>query len=106
MYKIKVPCLNKYLERVKSLLGSFNYFKLERIPWLKNDYVDTLAKLASMKMSSKNQSIIWSIMLSPSIEKNDSMCIDEKKSWMDPIEMYLKNQTLSKNKRQAKKIKK
>ena len=31
-YETKVPCLVKHLKKVKSLLESFNYLKLERIP--------------------------------------------------------------------------
>ena len=31
-YETKVPCLNKYMEKVKAFLGNFDHFKLERIP--------------------------------------------------------------------------
>ena len=38
-YETKVPCLNKYLEKVKSLLEKSNHFKWERIPQLENNHV-------------------------------------------------------------------
>ena len=31
-FKTKVPYLNKYLEKVKALLGNLDHFELERIP--------------------------------------------------------------------------
>ena len=31
-YKMKVPCLNKYLDKVKAFLETFNHFELQRIP--------------------------------------------------------------------------
>ena len=29
MYETKVPCLNKYLEKIKAFLGKFNHFELK-----------------------------------------------------------------------------
>ena len=83
--------MGKNLEKFKKLLESFNHFELERIPWLENDCIDSLAKLASMKSSNANQTIIQSVMLMPSIEKNEFICIEDKESWIDPIKAYLKN---------------
>ena len=45
-------------------------------------------------------------MLAPSIEKRDSMCIDKKESWIDPIKAYLKNETFPEDRQQDEKIKK
>ena len=80
--------------------------------WVKEDSTNrinhayALAKLISIKVLCGNQSMIWLVMLTPSIEKNDSMCVDKKEEWMDPIKVYLKNKTFLKEKRQAKKVKK
>ena len=43
-YEIEVPCLGKYLEKVKILIKNFDNFELERILWSKNDHIDSLAK--------------------------------------------------------------
>ena len=75
-YEAKVPCLNKYVEKVKGILKSFNHFELERIPQLKNDCTDTLTKLASIRIPKGNQLVIQSIMLAPLIETSDFMCVD------------------------------
>ena len=58
VYKTKVPCPNKYMEKVKDILENFGHFQLERISQLENDCIDALAKLASMRMLNGNQSII------------------------------------------------
>ena len=71
-----MPCLNKYLEKVKGFLENFDHIKLKRISPLKNDYIDALAKLASMKASNGN----WSIMLALLIKRSDSMCVGKKES--------------------------
>ena len=105
-YETKVPCLSKYLEKVKDFLENFDHFKLKRILQSENDHANAIAKLASMKMSNTNWSIIQSIMLEPSIERNKSMCVNEKENWMDLIKAYLKNQTFPKDKKEVGKIKK
>ena len=53
-YEMNVPCLGKYLEKVKKFLESFNYSELEIILQSKNDHTDSLVKLASMKTSNAN----------------------------------------------------
>ena len=45
-------------------------------------------------------------MLASSIERSDSICVDKNESWMDLIKVYLKNEILPMDKRQANKIKK
>ena len=58
-----------------------------------------------MKLSIRNWSIIQSIVLAPTIERNESMCVVGKTSWVDPIKT-LRNGTLLKDKKVAKKVKK
>ena len=42
-------------------------------------------------------------MLAPLIERNDSMYVDARESWMDPIKAYLKNESFTKDMKKAKK---
>ena len=42
MYETTVPYLTKYMEKVKSLLESFDHFELKRIPWSENDHANSL----------------------------------------------------------------
>ena len=44
--------------------------------------IDALAKLASMKMPSKNQLVIQLVMLAPSIEVREVTYVDTKDRWM------------------------
>ena len=57
-YETKVPCLAKYLEKLKGLLESFEHFKLERILGSKNDHVNSFTKLVSIRCFNENHSII------------------------------------------------
>ena len=43
-------------------------------------------------------------MLAPSIKAREVACVNTKDEWMDPIKVYLKNETLFEDKRQVKKI--
>ena len=44
-------------------------------------------------------------MLAPLIERNESMCVNENESYMDPINSYLKDQIFLGDKKQTKEIK-
>ena len=50
--------------------------------------------------------MIRSVMLAPTIDNNKSMCVEAKVSWVDPIKYYLRNGTLSEDKKAADKAKK
>ena len=86
------------------LLVGFDQFKLERIPKTENNHAYALSKLASMKLSNKNQLVICSIMLALMIDRNESMCVDNKVSWMDPIKAYLEVRTFPEDKKEANKV--
>lgn len=102
-YETKVPCLNKYVEKVKGPLENFNHFQLERILWWENDHVDTLAKLASMRMPS---AFIQLVKLSLQL-KWVSPCVLIRRivGWI-LSRCTGRMRALLKDKRQAKKIKK
>ena len=57
-----------------------------------------------MRTSNANQLVIRSVMLTPTIEKNELMCVNEKECWINSIKASLRNQALLKDKWQAKKI--
>ena len=80
---------------MKALLVGFDQFQLERIPRVENEHVDALAKLASMKLCNENWSIICSIILMPMIDRNESMYVEKKVSWMDPFKTYFEAENLS-----------
>ena len=59
-----------------------------------------------MKLSNGNQSIIHSVILALIIAGNESICMEGKLSWMDPIKAYLKFGTLSEDKKEVDKVRK
>ena len=44
--------------------------------------------------------------MSSIIERNESMCVEGKKSWMDPNKAYVRNNTLPEERKATKKVKK
>ena len=50
--------------------------------------------------------MIQSIMLTLTIDKNETMCMKGKTSWVDPIIYYLGSGTLLEDKKEANKVKK
>ena len=76
MYETKVLCLARYLKKVKSLLKNFDHFEFERISQSENDYIDSFVKLVSMRTSNANRSI----MLTPSIKRNEATHVEGKES--------------------------
>ena len=91
---------------MQRLLKNFECFKLERILWSKNNGANALTKLASMRLSNGNWSIIRSVMLALTIDRNKSMCIDGNTSWVDPLKAYLSSGTLLEHKKEDDKVKK
>ena len=45
-------------------------------------------------------------MLASTEDRNESMCVDKKESWMDPIQAYLEVGTLPEDKKEANKVQK
>ena len=57
-YQAKDPILQKYLAKVKDLMGKVNISEVRHVPRAENVRVDVLLKLASMKMGGSNKSLI------------------------------------------------
>ena len=57
MHETKVPCLVKYIEKVKKLIFGIKHLELMKIPKAKNDQIDTLSKLNS-RATINNQSFL------------------------------------------------
>ena len=57
-YETRLPCLNKYIRKVKRPLEKFDHFETDKIPQFEKDHTDALAKLASMRMPNENWLVI------------------------------------------------
>ena len=90
MYQAKDPLLQKYLARVKDLMGGVGVSEIRHVPRAENVRADILSKLASKKTGGSNKSLIQETLKTPSIaDPVLVLAIEESPSWMAPIMRYL-----------------
>ncbi|XP_030969559.1 uncharacterized protein LOC115989821 [Quercus lobata] len=99
--------MQEYLVRVKHLQTQFNHFRLTHVPRSGNTHADSLATLATSSTQPLPRVILVEEVLRPSTEKTNGIGIHNIRagpSWMDPIVLYLKHDTLPDDKVEAGKI--
>ncbi|XP_030922894.1 protein NYNRIN-like [Quercus lobata] len=99
--------MQKYLVRVKHLQTQFHHFRLTHVPRSGNTHADSLATLATSSAQPLPRVILVEEVLCPSTEKANGFGIHNIRagpSWMDPIVLYLKHDTLPDDKVEAGKI--
>src|ERR1051325_6830834 len=89
-----------------SLCKRFKAFEICHVPREENTRADLLARLASSKGSGVNKSVIQETLSVPSIEKEETLVVEEEDGWMTPIVQYLQQNVLPEDKERAKRIKK
>ncbi|XP_030927507.1 uncharacterized protein LOC115953836 [Quercus lobata] len=100
--------MQEYLVRVKHLQTQFHHFRLTHIPRSGNTHTDSLATLATSSTQPLPRVILVEEILRPLTEKANGIGIHNIRagpSWMDPIVLYLKHDTLPGDKVEAGKIK-
>ncbi|XP_062118806.1 uncharacterized protein LOC133832486 [Humulus lupulus] len=104
-YQARGPKMVSYLTRVKGYLEQLEGYSIEKIPRERNTQVDALVKLASTKDGDTLEFVPVEYLSKPSIiEAKVYMINTPKESWVDPIMKYLKDRTLPKNKRDARRL--
>ena len=94
-YQAKDPLLQKYLARVKELIGKIDISGVRHMQRIENVRADILSKLASTKTGGNNKSLIQETLKIASIAELASVvAIEENRSWMAPIIQYLLNGVL------------
>ena len=95
----------KYVSRVKQRLSSFPVWKLEHVPWDRNERADALAYVAaSLPLT---ETIFLPIYYQPtsSIRSPQINQVDENPpSWMDPFSLYLSTGQLPSKRNKTHKI--
>ncbi|RDY02416.1 Retrovirus-related Pol polyprotein from transposon 17.6, partial [Mucuna pruriens] len=104
-YQAKDPRLAKYRERAKMMAALFESFKLLHVPRDQNERADLLAKLASTRRGLQ-RSVIHENISTPTIEKPEVQCSEQRATWMDPMVEYLKEGRLPADPGEAVKIRK
>ncbi|XP_022032326.1 uncharacterized protein LOC110933410 [Helianthus annuus] len=104
-YDAKGYVMALYLEQAKTLLQTFNTFKIHHINKSKNKPADALSKLASTSFQHLAKDVSIEVLKNPSVPLRQVSVIQlGSSSWMTPIIMYLQSGILPENKVEAKKI--
>ncbi|XP_030970418.1 uncharacterized protein LOC115990768 [Quercus lobata] len=99
--------MQKYLVQVKHLQTHFRHFRLTHVPRSGNTHADSLATLATSSTQPLPQVILVEELIRPLTEKANGIGVHNVKtrpSWMDPLVLYLKHDTLPDDKVEADKI--
>ncbi|XP_022867832.1 uncharacterized protein LOC111387503 [Olea europaea var. sylvestris] len=94
-----------YLKFVLDLVPHFERFELTQVPCLENTHVDVLSKLASNKDLELLKVVPIEHLLKPSTSGGkEVLWIEGTPLWVQPIIAYLKDQSLSASKSEARKL--
>ena len=97
--------MQKYLIRVKKLIGKIDDSEVRHVPREENVRADILSKLASKRTRGNNKSLIQETLKTPSIVELTSVsAIEEKQSWIILIMQYLLNGILPHDLNDAKRL--
>ena len=99
--------MQEYLVQVKRLQAHFDHFNLVHVSRSRNTHADSLATLAT----SLGQPLPWVILVedlyNPTMARIDLVRVHSIKagpSWMDPLVLFLKHDTLPEDKNETDKI--
>ncbi|RDX91699.1 hypothetical protein CR513_26281, partial [Mucuna pruriens] len=87
------------------MAASFESFKLLHVPRDQNERADLLAKLASTRRGLQ-RSVIHENINTPTVEKPEVQCNEQRTTWMDAMLEYLKEGKLPVDPAEASKIRK
>ena len=99
--------MQEYLSQVKRLQSDFEFFNLTHVSRSGNTHADSLATLATSSEQGLPRIILVEDLCKVDVVKKDMVRIHQVKvgsSLMDPIVSFLKDDTLPKEKLEAKKI--
>ena len=99
--------MQEYLSQVKRLQSDFEFFNLTHVSRSGNTHADSLATLATSSEQGLPRIILVEYLCKVDVVKKDMVRIHQVKvgpSLMDPIVSFLKDDTLPKEKLEAKKI--
>ncbi|XP_030923551.1 uncharacterized protein LOC115950498 [Quercus lobata] len=99
--------MKEYLVRLKYLQTHFHHFRLTHVPRNGNTHADSLAMLATSSAKPLPRVILVEELIRPLTEKANGIGVHNLRagpSWMDPIVLYLKHDTLPDDKVEADKI--
>ncbi|GJR44108.1 reverse transcriptase domain-containing protein [Tanacetum coccineum] len=105
-YAAKQLSIKSYLQKVKTALKGFEGYTFEHVRRNQNKKADALSKLASMTFEHLTKEVLVEVLAKRSIEEKEVLKveIEEKRSWMSPIQEYLLSGLLPEDTKEARKI--
>ncbi|GJX85510.1 reverse transcriptase domain-containing protein [Tanacetum coccineum] len=105
-YVAKEENIVKYLEKAKSLISGFANFSISQVPRSKNKKADALSKIASTSFAHLSKQVLVEILKEKFIQEEEVVTVVEEEgpTWMTPIMEYLKDGTLSGDRKEASKL--
>nr|GEZ66275.1 reverse transcriptase domain-containing protein [Tanacetum cinerariifolium] len=105
-YVAKEDNMIKYLEKTKSLISGFANLSISQVPRSKNKKADALSKIASTSFAHLSKQVLDEILKEKSIQEKEMATVleEEGPTWMTPIIEYLRDGTLPKNQKEARKL--
>ncbi|GJS87960.1 reverse transcriptase domain-containing protein [Tanacetum coccineum] len=102
-YIAKDPGMIQYLEKVKTLSGSFKKFSIKHVSRSENKKVDALSKITSTSFAHLTKQILVKELNEKSINEAEVLAVVEEEgdTWMTPIYNYLTEETLPAEKEKA-----
>ncbi|GKB16919.1 reverse transcriptase domain-containing protein [Tanacetum coccineum] len=93
-------------KKVKTALKGFEGYTVEHVRRNQNKKADALSKLASMTFEHLTKEVLVEVLAKRSIEEKEVLKveIEEKRSWMSPIQEYLLSGLLPEDTKEARKI--
>nr|GEX10922.1 reverse transcriptase domain-containing protein [Tanacetum cinerariifolium] len=87
-YAAKQMSIKSYLQKVKTTLKGFEGYTVEHVRRNQNKKADALSKLASMTFEHLTKEVLVEVLAKRLIEENEVLKveIEEKRSWMSPIQ--------------------
>ncbi|KAK8942837.1 hypothetical protein KSP39_PZI008806 [Platanthera zijinensis] len=82
-FEARDPTLQRYLAKVKGVVGTFQTFSIRHVPREDNEQVDQLAKHGPRAGGTITD------LFRPSIEEGELMEVEQHPSWMDPFVTFL-----------------
>ncbi|GJZ97569.1 reverse transcriptase domain-containing protein [Tanacetum coccineum] len=106
-YIAKQQSMIQYLEKARTLIGSFKKFSIEQVPRSENKKADALSKIASTSFAYLTKQVLVEVQKKKSIKEKEILMVVEEEghSWMTPLLEYLTDDMLLTEAKRARAIK-
>ncbi|GKA48442.1 reverse transcriptase domain-containing protein [Tanacetum coccineum] len=105
-YIAKEENMVKYLEKAKNMISGFANFSISQVPRSKNKKADALSKIVSTNFAHVSKHVLVEVLKEKSIQEKEVVTVVEEEgpTWMTPTVKYLRDGTLSNDKKEASKL--